>query len=574
MRPALVLVTVCALPSAKVSTQGPLGISILRQVVSSSPKYIRGGDERALLVSGWTDAESYALGWRRARDAVRARVEGVIKPTTVDGVVHVECRAVTVDAVTRAYAAAIARQFALWGVREIRVLTLYPAHTSACPGARTARSLLEAAGATVGELLSARDEHELMGAVYGARAAAQFCLGVTSFVAGVARKDGRFVTPNVGLPGLDPGGAENRTVAGSWTFPGPELAALAVALHWHMWAPELDESFARPTEDGDDTCAWQWSWRSLDLWAPAALAGENVVLTRPRSGAKNARGTAEMRASFSAVPPRSAVVKVMANDALSPNPWHRITAQYSAWFALQTVAPGVPRDGVVVELPCESSGVGSLVFNGWDAVARNVTCGPVDSFLHPERTKFDVTLYSPSYGVLLWDLAWDTTLRCHETSMFDAFVRQFELRSSRHAAKNPVCFLDRGPVSKMRNLVNKRQVLDAIESELQHEVRSIILKADDPTSHVVATLKDCRVMVGAHGANMVNVIFARPAGGLVIEFLTADLPAYYANLAALRNHTYVGIVDHKARRYVSHAIEADIPKLRQALRRYGRSSLK
>lgn len=526
-----------------------------------------------MFVAGWTDALSYALGWRLARAELRDRVEGVMKPMTVDGVVNVECRVVTVDAVTRAYAAAIVRQFALWGVREVRVVAMCSLRSSVCPGAQTARSLLEAAGATVGELLCAHYENELLGAVYGARAAAQFFFGATSFVAGVARQDGRFVTPNVGLPGLDPDGVANRTVAGYWTVPGPELAALAVALHWRMWAPELDEDFARPSEDGNDTCARQWGWRSLDSWAPTALVGENVVLTRARSQGKSAHGTAEMRASFNAVPPRSAVVKVMSQDALSPNPWHRITAQYSAWFALQTFAPGVPRDAVVVELPCESSGP---VFNGWDAVARNASCGPADAFLHPERAKFDVTLYSPSYGVLLWDLAWDTSLHCHETAMFDAFCRQFERRAHhvRTAPKNPVCFLDRDSVSRMRNLVNKRAVLDAIESALQHEARTIVIKADDPTSLVVATLRHCRVMVGVHGANMVNVIFARPTGGLVIEFLTADLPAYYKNLAALRNHTYVGIVDPNARRYMSGHIRADIPKLTDALRHFDPSALK
>ena len=67
----------------------------------------------------------------------------------------------------------------------------------------------EAAGTTifVGDSVRFVNETELMGTIYGARAAAQLFLRETSFVAGVARPDGRFITPNV--------------------HDGPEVAALA-----------------------------------------------------------------------------------------------------------------------------------------------------------------------------------------------------------------------------------------------------------------------------------------------------------------------------------------------------------
>ena len=121
-----------------------------------------------------------------------------------------------------------------------------------------------------------------------------------------------------------------------------------------------------------------------------------------------------MEAKLNAVPLHNVAIDVSPHrDAMSRNPWHRLTALYATFVAKSRFFPNRDATSVSLLLPVKTQKIfrANMQFS-----ASHDVDGSSDT------VQFDSVVKIANDG-LLWDLAWDGSLPCRDESLFKSFVK-------------------------------------------------------------------------------------------------------------------------------------------------------
>lgn len=292
--------------------------------------------------------------------------------------------------------------------------------------------------------------------------------------------------------------------------------------------------------------------------------------------------------------------------AASSNLWHRMTRMFTAWEALKSIACGATFEGNCRDAPLPVADIvftreiltypyfSRASSTGWQNLAggkilrpRKVQWDSYDELiilpyaptLFEEGKFFDV--YSKGNPDKLWSLATGRHLPCAASEAGDvwrSFVRDMLTRMQlrpmlwpaiyihhEERATAQVCLLLRAdtakPAGRSDSWVRSQRTLPRYEAPgcvaSMHDTISGICHGTTPLrprqilfSHgtslrtQVAQMADCRVAMGIHGAQLMNVMWM-PPGTAVVEFHrlspkveTGDMSYYYRNVALLSGLTY------------------------------------
>jgi len=537
------------------STNGNFTSSTSKRAIEDGGKEI----ERALraLAAPFASAEALVREATRARDDVaRALALGgefasnarETMMNTTRAVVHAHAEVGDVVRDIERYAWAIARQFAAWNVDGVDVVVTGEE--------AAAREIVEKA-ARVMVMFDMREvkyesERRAMVMVRDAYAAAQLAPHVGTLLAGISREDSMFITPDYTTREVAVGRAENFGAFKTMTTTSATMAvALTAAARWRMWNPYVaDEDFITPLEAsrskaGSGECDELWGWSCLrDRYvltniASAVNGGTKVTFTALRSQRHGtAMGSVTMEATYIQVPVKRAALDVsLVPDAPSGNPWHRLTAIYGAFLTKSKFFPN--RTDVDVLFGCPSVNAALNAPPGWEKIGTpkcKITA------LAPGSAPYDVIASSPKDGHL-WDLAWDYTLPCKDEALFKAFVEQVTPNAFLAPAvpfkKRPACWIARES-GRVRSVGNENDVIEAIKAASGPSgFEYLRITAQTTLLDTIAAVQKCGILVGLHGAGLINQIYAL-VDTTVIEIVPPGV-AYYKNIAQLRDQKYIPV---------------------------------
>ena len=116
----------------------------------------------------------------------------------------------------------------------------------------------------------------------------------------------------------------------------------------------------------------------------------------------------KMEAKLNALPLRNVAIDVSPHrDAMSKNPWHRLTALYATFVAKSRFFPNRDATSVTLILPCQ---------NPEDIPSEYAVFGKPRCRRSSDTVQFDSIVKIANDG-LLWDLAWDGSLPCRDESL-------------------------------------------------------------------------------------------------------------------------------------------------------------
>jgi len=291
----------------------------------------------------------------------------------------------------------------------------------------------------------------------------------------------------------------------------------------------------------DDICKREFEWSMIDYWTeigkehPSPQINyeqlpESRVLTALRSDNKLRIG---MKVTVLNKKLQLTVVDTRKmKDVFSTNLWHRMAPQYDAWVGLQTAERryNVTSDRTVFLI--DSRRNETDLPTGWSDIGE-VTC---NSTILDDA---DAVIVPPTDG-LIWDLAWDHNLQCHNSDMFKAFVHQFVAKQS---TGDPLgCFISRQG-RPIRIVTNFDEVMEMMH-EVFPRVRINHFTEEHTIDEIVDLLYECRVLFGVHGAGHMNALFTRPGVG-VVEIVGTTGVAYFKNINMLLGQHYEAIAGDK-----------------------------
>ncbi len=300
----------------------------------------------------------------------------------------------------------------------------------------------------------------------------------------------------------------------------------------------------------DANCARLWEWTTLDDWAESERDDKEKTkdeefpqefeLQQERSGAPSSTGIIHMRISVNTAPPHNLTVVDcrFLRDVFSGNVWHRMVPQYASWVALQIAQRKyhLQYSQTVFLLDCaetqEEVGASTTIpiSQGWSNLGT-VTCQSA------VLEHANVIITPPNDG-LLWDLAWDHQLQCSNSTMFRAFVENYVTKDSSQNRQPVGCYISRQRRNQ-RVATNYEEVLDLMR-QVFRRVRVLDITERHTTEQIEDLLYECRVLVGVHGAGLMNSLWARP-GVSVIELSGKIGAAYYRNINMLLGQYYESI---------------------------------
>jgi hypothetical protein len=445
-----------------------------------------------------------------------------------------------------------------------KILVVVDASSSSSSGAldinTSAMKLKEKSSVNGGEIaievVSGREEsHDALFARMRrakAVAVAGYAISPVSFLAGVSRYDGHFITPFLGLSTMQGGGDSTRkdprvtTSAANWK----RAVMFTQRVHWRQHYPLLEKddfvvpeensriSATQPKDESTRACEDLWGWRGLqNRWEMNGNDAQTMHVTASRSNRHpTARGFIKMEAKLNALPLRNVAIDVSPHrDAMSKNPWHRLTALYATFVAKSRFFPNRDATSVTLILPCQ---------NPEDIPSEYAVFGKPRCRRSSDTVQFDSIVKIANDG-LLWDLAWDGSLPCRDESLFNSFVKLLaggggEIFSTPNVPfmERSICFMRRLNTS-VRRLVNEEAVLQMLRDTFpENEVELLNIQASDGVEKTRASMQKCGIFIGAHGAGMINEIYTLK-DSVIFEMVPDNRPAYYRNCAVLRGLKYV-----------------------------------
>jgi len=416
-------------------------------------------------------------------------------------------------------------------------------------------------------------------------ALAGYDVSPVSFLAGVSRYDGHFIAPFLGISTMYGSGDSTRkdprvtTSAANWK----QAVMFTQRVHWRQHYPLLEKndfvvpeenartSATQPKDESTRTCEDLWGWRGLqNRWELKRSDAQTMQITASRSNRHpTARGFISMEAKLNALPLRNVAIDVSPHrDAMSKNPWHRLTALYATFVAKSRFFPNRDATSVTLLLPCQ---------NPEDIPSEYAVLGKSRCKRSSDAIQFDSVVKIANDG-LLWDLAWDGSLPCRDESLFKSFVNLLAGGGGEIFSKpkvpftdRPICFMRRLNTS-VRRLVNEEGVLQMLRDTFPaNEVQLLNIQASDGIEKTRASMQKCGIFLGAHGAGMINEIYTLK-DSIIFEMVPDNRPAYYRNCAVLRGLKYVdfgirGTTETKS-------VTVDVSTLRDALRSIMHSTAK
>ena len=279
--------------------------------------------------------------------------------------------------------------------------------------------------------------------------------------------------------------------------------------------------------------------------------------------------------------PRTRILMVIKRfDGASGNPWHRLVNVHSSWFALRAAMwrlrfnvdsitgidvlftdAGEARK-TLSEVPDRNAWVASSGYMGalYGAFGKAQSDGSMSSFLNTDfdinratdYCEYSTVITAPDDG-LLWDLAWDRKQGClasHPT--WQLFLHDLQtglgvppFGNGEHGEPDVhVCWSSRDGTTEESN---SRQTSDAeaedwISSTCQGGKPVKFLKLQFTGQHSMyeqaSMVADCDVLMGVHGAGLMNHMFMEPGSALVEILPLNEEPAYYRNTAHFSQQIY------------------------------------
>ena len=540
---------------------------VISTTTASSQEYVRGSDVKAndpavdvaTLCSyigvdvgtferdrgaAFVPASAFVDGVNHGRDAVRKKLDAVfgeVKSSNVAedarvGVIHAHAMPGDVVADVARYAADVVEQFNVWGVRDVDVVLTGVEES--------AREMLELTALSP-RRVAYESETTAMKMVREAFASAQLTTHTGTFLAGISRLDAMFITPDYTTPSRVDDGAVNVATSNDSASRETMSAALASAARWRMWNPYVGtEDFIVSLGAASvkaNECDELWGWGSLrDRYVltsarPAIDGGATVVFTSSRSQRHaTAKGTVTMEATWMHVPVNRVAIDVSrVPDSMSGNPWHRLTAIYAAFLTRKKFFPN--RKDVDVLVPCATNKPLSVPA-GWERIGTP-TC---ERDRHSVR--YDVIASPPKDGHL-WDLAWDYDLPCKGEDLFKVFVELMTPNAFSPPTvpfkERPACWLARQS-GRIRSVGNEEDVITAMKAASGAAgFQYLEITSETTLMETITAIQHCGVLVGLHGAGMINQIYAL-VDTTVIE-IAPPAVAYYKNVAQLRDQKYVPV---------------------------------
>lgn len=492
-----------------------------------------------------------------------------------------------------AYFDALYAQFRFWDVNTIVVVVDVSSTTSDTIEIHNSAMKLKEKSSKEGkiaiEVVSSLEESReaLFARMRRAKAVALagYDVSPVSFLAGVSRYDGHFIAPFLGISTMYGSGDSTRkdprvtTSAANWK----QAVMFTQRVHWRQHYPLLEKndfvvpeenartSATQPKDESTRTCEDLWGWRGLqNRWELKRSDAQTMQITASRSNRHpTARGFISMEAKLNALPLRNVAIDVSPHrDAMSKNPWHRLTALYATFVAKSRFFPNRDATSVTLLLPCQ---------NPEDIPSEYAVLGKSRCKRSSDAIQFDSVVKIANDG-LLWDLAWDGSLPCRDESLFKSFVNLLAGGGGEIFSKpkvpftdRPICFMRRLNTS-VRRLVNEEGVLQMLRDTFPaNEVQLLNIQASDGIEKTRASMQKCGIFLGAHGAGMINEIYTLK-DSIIFEMVPDNRPAYYRNCAVLRGLKYVdfgirGTTETKS-------VTVDVSTLRDALRSIMRSTAK
>ena len=336
-------------------------------------------------------------------------------------------------------------------------------------------------------------------------ALAGYDVSPVSFLAGVSRYDGHFIAPFLGISTMYGSGDSTRkdprvtTSAANWK----QAVMFTQRVHWRQHYPLLEKndfvvpeenartSATQPKDESTRTCEDLWGWRGLqNRWELKRSDAQTMQITASRSNRHpTARGFISMEAKLNALPLRNVAIDVSPHrDAMSKNPWHRLTALYATFVAKSRFFPNRDATSVTLLLPCQ---------NPEDIPSEYAVLGKSRCKRSSDAIQFDSVVKIANDG-LLWDLAWDGSLPCRDESLFKSFVNLLAGGGGEIFSKpkvpftdRPICFMRRLNTS-VRRLVNEEGVLQMLRDTFPaNEVQLLNIQASDGIEKTRALIKKC-----------------------------------------------------------------------------------
>jgi len=262
-------------------------------------------------------------------------------------------------------------------------------------------------------------------------------------------------------------------------------------------------------------------------------------------------------------------------DAASTNPWHRLAGVHSIWFALRAAlwrirySPDVIDSISSMDILFLDKGEARRTVSGmkdrqkwaqqsgymgalYGALGKMQDDWSMDILTDtPNFCEYSTVILAPDDG-LLWDLAWDRKQGClgsHPT--WPLFVHDL-----RHGVGLPsfgdsgehgeldvhVCWVSRdGTTDRKERTTDDEVVRRWIESTCQAgkavKYKKLQFTSANSIREQAETLSECDVLMGIHGAGILNHMFMEP-GSAVVELLPNSDIAYYRNTAHFSDHIY------------------------------------
>jgi len=484
-----------------------------------------------------------------------------------------------------AYFDALYAQFRFWDVNTIVVVVDVSSTTSDTIEIHNSAMKLKEKSSKGGkiaiEVVSSLEESReaLFARMRRAKAVALagYDVSPVSFLAGVSRYDGHFIAPFLGISTMYGSGDSTRkdprvtTSAANWK----QAVMFTQRVHWRQHYPLLEKndfivpednariSATQPKDESTRTCEDLWGWRGLqNRWELKRSDAQTMQITASRSNRHpTARGFISMEAKLSALPLHNVAIDVSPHrDAMSKNPWHRLTALYATFIAKSRFFPNRDATSVTLLLPCQ---------NLEDIPSEYKVFGKSRCKRSSDAIQFDSVVKIANDG-LLWDLAWDESLPCRDESLFKSFVNLLAGGGGEIFSKpkvpftnRPICFMRRLN-TPVRRLVNEEGVLQMLRDTFsENEVQLLNIQASDGIEKTRASVQKCGIFLGTHGAGMINEIYTLK-DSIIFEMVPENRPAYYRNCAVLRGLKYVGFGIRGTTETKS--VTVDVSTLRDALR--------
>ena len=283
------------------------------------------------------------------------------------------------------------------------------------------------------------------------------------------------------------------------------------------------------------------------------------------------------------------------------NPWHRMTRMFTVWKALKAMACA-KYDGRCSDAPLPEADLlftknieifpnasrtgfgnlvgGSIVANSPYSISRIQWCSYDKLLLLPYAAAVFFDPYSSRNPDQLWSLSYGRDMSCaasEAAQVWQTFVRDMLSRMNlrvmlwptyfnvaKHHRTVTVCLLLRTDPSKRTGLSSSwrksermmpryeapgcvdemHQTLGGVcHGHAPLQARNVLFKHGSSLREQVSQMEGCRVAIGIHGAQLMNVMWM-PPGSSVVEFHRLepkDVPEmafYYRNVASLSGHTY------------------------------------